>query len=77
MEIYDKYLAFKLQLPPLISPLGRRCQSARFVTLQNSAQPQPGLSLAGVCSLQSATLHIYVSTYLHIYIILHMKIMEP
>ena len=64
MKIYDKYLAFKLQLPHLTAgaplPKCEVCDTAKLC-------PAPAWSLLG-WGVQSATLHIYVSTERHIYI---------
>ena len=82
MKIYDKYLAFKLQLPPLTAgaplPKCEVCDTAKLC-------PAPAWSLLG-WGVQPAVRHpaylriygaAHLCTYLHIYIILHMKIMEP
>ena len=72
IKIYDKYLAFKFQLPPLTAPLPLpKCEVC------DTAKLCPAWSLLGwVCSpavrhpaylriYGAAYLHIYISTYLH------------
>ena len=77
-SLYVKYLAFKFQLPPLIAgaplPKCEVCDTAKLC-------PAPAWSLLG-WGVQPAVRHpaylcIYGAAHLHIYIILHMKIMEP